>query len=134
VFPVREAGKPVLAAPCADELADDRRIDCRRAHRHDTTVSERWTLKLFADGSEQLHVVRTFVPDDPRLPIEKDAGTSFTTPDGERTVAGKPLQLIGPDGGVRLLGAGLTVFGEDVVVHGRNVLDADLADYYCPSS
>jgi hypothetical protein len=57
-------------------------------------------------GSEQVHVVRTFVSDDPRLPIERGAGTTFIAPDGTRKVVGKPLQLIGPDGGVRILDAG----------------------------
>ena len=98
-----------------------------------TTVSERWSLKTFPDGSERLQVVRTFVPDDPRIPVEKGAGSSFTAADGTRVVTGKPLQLFDPDGGVLLLGAGLTIFGEQgVVVRGRNSLDVDLADHYCP--
>ncbi len=98
-----------------------------------TTVRERWTLKTFPDGSERLQVVRTYVPDDPRIPVEKGAGSGFTAPDGTRVVTGKPLQLFDPDGGVLLLGAGLTIFGEqEVIVRGRNALDVDLADYYCP--
>jgi hypothetical protein len=67
------------------------------------------------------------------LPIEKGAATTLFSPDGSRTVVGKPVQLIGPDGGVRLLDAGWVQFGDDVTVRGPHpFLDADLADYYCP--
>ena len=98
-----------------------------------TTVTERWSLKEFPDGSSIFHVTRTFVPADPRIPIEKGAGTTFTAPDGTRTVVGKPLHLIGRRGGVVLLDAGRIVFGDDVTVRGPHPsLDADLAPYYCP--
>lgn len=100
-----------------------------------TTLTQQFTVKVFPDGSEQIHVVRTFVPDDPRLPIEKGAATTFVAPDGTRTVVGKPIQLIGPDGGVRLLDAGWIGFFDDPVIRGPHPsLDADLAPYYCPSS
>jgi hypothetical protein len=98
-----------------------------------TTLTQVFSVKTFPDGSEQVHVVRTFVSDDPRLPIERGAGTTFVAPDGTRTVIGKPIQLIGPDGGVRLLDAGLVEFGDELVVRGPHPsLDADLAEYYCP--
>jgi hypothetical protein len=105
-----------------------------------TTLTERWTFKEFTDGSTQLHVTRTFVPDDPRIPVEKGAGSSFTTPDGARTVVGKPIQLFDPDGGITLLAAGLTEFdefGAVLTVHGHNpdldaILANDLAAFYCP--
>jgi hypothetical protein len=101
-----------------------------------TTLTERWTFKEFADGSTILHVNRTFVPDDPRIPVEKGAGSSLTAPDGTRTVVGKPTQLFDPDGGIRLLDAGLAVFdplGDILVLHGHSEsLGADLAPFYCP--
>jgi hypothetical protein len=99
-----------------------------------TTLTQRSTVKVFEDGSEQVQVVRTFVADDPRIPIERGAGTSFIAPDGTRTVVGKPIQLIGPDGGVRLLDAGLVTFGNELLVRGPHPsLDVDdLAPYYCP--
>lgn len=100
-----------------------------------TTVTERWSSKVYADGSEIFHVVRTFVPDDSRIPIEKGAATAFFATDGSRRVVGKPLQLFKPEGGVLLLGAGLVQFdaaGEVVMSRGPNPLDVDLADYYCP--
>jgi hypothetical protein len=53
------------------------------------------------------------------LPIERGAATRFIAPDGTETVVGKPLQLIGPDGGVRILDEGWVEFGEEVIVRGR---------------
>lgn len=102
-----------------------------------TTLTQTFSVKTFPDGSEHVHVVRTFVPDDPRIPIERGAATAFVAPDGTRTVIGKPLQLLGPDGGVRLLDAGLVEFGDELVIHGRHDElvfdpDVDLASYYCP--
>jgi hypothetical protein len=103
-----------------------------------TTVTERWTLLAYADGSEVLHSVRTFVPDDPRIPIEKGAATSFIAPDGSRRVVGKPIQLFYPDGGVKTLDAGQATFDERgtlVDTRGRDdfiVGSTSDADLYCP--
>lgn len=101
-----------------------------------TTVTERWSLKKFADGSETFHVVRTFVPDDPRIPIEKGAATSFFGADGSKTVVGTPIHLFGPGGGTTLIDAGRALFEADgnlTAVNGPHPsLDADLVEYYCP--
>ena len=103
-----------------------------------TTVTERWTLKEFPDGSQIFHVNRRFVPDDPRIPVEVGAATSFFAPDGSKTTVGKPTQLFYPDGGIRLLDAGRVVFspeGDIVSRHGRiESLGVDLAPFYCPSA
>lgn len=102
----------------------------------DTTLTERWTHKQFSDGSETLHVVRTFDPADPRLPVEKGAATSFTAADGSRRVAGKPFQLIWAHGGVTVVDAGWVLFdpaGNLVEMRGPHpFLSADPADLYCP--
>jgi hypothetical protein len=102
----------------------------------ETTLTEKWTHKQFADGSETLQVVRTFVPADSPFPIEKAAGTSFTAPDGSRRVVGKPIQLIDRPGGVRLLDAGWVLFdpeGNIVEMRGPHpFLSADLVEAYCP--
>lgn len=101
-----------------------------------TTVTERWSLKTFADGSQTFQVVRKFVPDDPRIPIEKGAGTSFFGADGSKTVVGKPTHLLGPDGGTTLIDAGRALFdahGNLTAANGPHPsLDADLVEYYCP--
>lgn len=99
-----------------------------------TTLVERWTWKEFADGSATLHVVRTYFPDDPRIPIEKAAATSFFTPEGTQRVVGKPIHLISQDGGgTTILDAGWIEFGEQLVVRGPHPsFDVDLAAYYCP--
>jgi hypothetical protein len=103
-----------------------------------TTVTERWTLTIHSDGSEVFHNVRTFVPADSRIPIEKGAATSFNAPDGSRSVVGKPIQLFYPDGGVKTLDAGMAIFDEHgalVDVRGRHdfiVGSSSEADLYCP--
>ena len=102
-----------------------------------TTVTERWTLKIYPDGSEVFHDVRTFVPADRRIPVEKGAGTSFTALDGWRRVVGKPIQLFYPDGGVKTLDAGQAIFdanGDLVDVRGRHdfITGSDKAELYCP--
>ena len=102
-----------------------------------TTVTERWTLTIYPDGIEVFHNVRTFVPDDSRLPIEKGAATSFTAPDGSRRVVGKPIQLFYPGGGVKALDAGQAIFdanGDLVDVRGRHdfIVGGDEAALYCP--
>ena len=101
-----------------------------------TTVTERWSLKTFPDGSEVFHIVRTFVPDDPRIPVEKGAGTSFFAPDGSKTTVGTPTHLFGSAGTI-LIDAGRVLFDADGNVASANgphpALDADLAEYYCPS-
>ena len=100
-----------------------------------TTLTERWTFKEYPDGSATFHNVRTFVPDDPRIPIEKGAATSFIAPDGSRTVVGKPIHLIGPKG-VRIRDAGRIVLdasGDVLSVNGPHpAYGVDLASYYCP--
>lgn len=99
-----------------------------------TTVTERWTLKEFADGSAILHVNREFIPDDPRIPIERGAGTSFFAPDGTKTAVGRPTQLFAQDGRrLLLLDAGRVVFGDEITIRGHvESLGVDLAPYYCP--
>jgi hypothetical protein len=82
-------------------------------------------------------VVRTFVPEDRRIPIEKGAATSFIAPDGSRTVIGSPTRLFDPDGGIRLIDAGRGVLdknGELVGYSGQlvSLFVDDLAPYYCP--
>jgi hypothetical protein len=102
-----------------------------------TTLTERWTFTDYGGGRMRLHVVRTFVPDDPRIPIEKGAGSRFIEPDGTEIVVGTPLLLFDPDGGVQALDAGRVVFGDDISAHGRQDLsiedlEGDLSSYYCP--
>lgn len=100
-----------------------------------TTLTQRWSSTRYPDGSERVHVVRTFVPEYPRLPIEKGAGATFIAPDGSRTVVGKPIHLI-RSGGTTLLDAGRVQLDDEGNVTAMNgphpSLDADLAEYYCP--
>jgi hypothetical protein len=81
-----------------------------------------------------LHVNRYFVPDDPRIPRERGAGTSFFAPDGTQTTVGSPTRVYATDGrGLVLLDAGRVVFGEDITIRGHvDSFDVDLAEVYCP--
>jgi hypothetical protein len=103
-----------------------------------TTLTERWTWTEFSDGSATLQVVRTFVPDDPRLPIEKGAGFNRMSPDGTETVTGSPLLLYWPKStgkhGVMVIAAGQAVFSDDdATFRGRtpDLSDEAIDQYYC---
>ena len=106
-----------------------------------TTLTEYWTFKSFPDGSAIFHNVRTFVPDDPRIPIEKGHGTSHIAPDGTRRVTGAPLILFYPKGDPRgrvVIAAGQAIFGDNITYHGHDLFngqhpdDVDMSPYYCP--
>jgi len=118
-----------------DTFDDDLYLDlCGITTR--TTVTERWSLETYPDGSQVFHDVRTFRSEDPRLPVEKGAATAFYAADGSWRVVGKPIQLIGADGGTVLLDAGWISFdadGDVSAVRGPHPSkEVDLADYYCP--
>ena len=130
------SGKPVIErGSSVDVFADDFILDlCGIATT--TTLTQRFEVKTFPDGSQQVHVTRTFVSDDSRLPIEKGDGTSFIDAHGIQTVTGTPIHLIGPDGGTRLIDAGRVTFANELDVRGPHpsLFVPDLAPYYCPAS
>jgi hypothetical protein len=98
-----------------------------------TTVTEHWTLTTYADGSQRFRDSRTFVSDDPRLPIEQGAGMSYWDANGVQTVHGSPIRLRRPGEGIILLDAGRVVFSDPPVIRGPHPsLGMDLADVYCP--
>ena len=135
--PTQAAGPVWISDAYTETFFDDFIFDLCGVETY-TTVTERWTLKVYPDGSEVFHSVRTFVPDDPRIPVEKGAATSFNAPDGSRRVVGKPIQLFYPDGGVKTLDAGQAIFDEHgalVDIRGRHDLivgSTSEADLYCP--
>jgi hypothetical protein len=104
-----------------------------------TTLKERWTFTEFADGSAHFQNVRTFIPDDIRIPIEKGAGSSHIAPDGTRRVTGSPFRIYNRlTGGVTVIAAGnvtLDPDGNPLRVRGQfpDMSDAALATYYCPA-
>ena len=107
----------------------------------DTTWKEQDTLKTWPDGSQTFHTERSFIPADPRLPIERGAGTSYfhsSDPASLYRIDGKPIQLIAQrGGGVTALDAGLTILGDPLVHHGHlSVGPSDdpeyLRTFYCP--
>ena len=103
-----------------------------------TTLKERWTFTEFADGSAHFQNVRTFIPDDVRLPIERGAGSSHIAPDGTRTVTGSPFRVYDRHGGgILVIAAGdvrLDADGNPLRIRGQlpDMSDEALAGYYCP--
>lgn len=128
------AGKPAIERGSSVEtFADDFILDlCGIATT--TTLTQHFVVQTYPDGSQQVHVTRTFASADPRIPIEKGSGTSFYDANGVQTVAGTPIHLIGAHGTV-LLDAGLVTFADELDVRGPHpsLLVPDLAPYYCPS-
>jgi hypothetical protein len=98
-----------------------------------TTVTERWTLTTYADGSQRLTDSRKFVPQDRRIPIEYGSGMSYWDANGVQTVHGSPIRLQRRGEGIILLDAGFVTFSDDPTVHGPHPsLGLDLAPLYCP--
>lgn len=103
-----------------------------------TTLKERWTFTEFADGSAHFQDVRTFIPDDVRIPIERGAGSSHIAPDGTRRVTGSPFRVYDRQGGgVMVIAAGnvtLDPDGKPLRIAGQlpDMSDEALASYYCP--
>jgi hypothetical protein len=98
-----------------------------------TTVTERWTLTTYADGSQRFTNSRRFEPRDARIPIEYGAAMSTWDANGVQTVHGSPIRLQFRGGGIVLLDAGFVTLGDDPTIHGPHPsLDLDLADLYCP--
>src|SRR5688500_14807884 len=85
--PADAAGPTIFQERFTERFADDFFLELCGIETF-TTWTQHHTVKIFPDGSEQIHVVRTFVPDDPRLPIERGAATNFIAPDGTERVVG----------------------------------------------
>jgi hypothetical protein len=143
---VATVGSAVLAGSAGAAAPTDQVSDSYTVRFHDplcgvdqwTTLTERWTWTEFADGSATLQVVRSFVPDDPRLPVEKGSGVNHISADGTETVTGAPLRLFWPEStgkhGVMVVAAGRAVFSEaGATFRGTNpdLSDEALDRYYC---
>jgi hypothetical protein len=64
-------GKPVIErGSFVEPFADDFIFEACGIETT-TTLTQRFEVTTFPDGSQQIHVTRTFVSDDPRIPIEK---------------------------------------------------------------
>jgi hypothetical protein len=98
-----------------------------------TTVTERWTLTTYADGSQRFTNSRKFVPADTRIPIEYGGAMSTWDANGVQTVHGSPIRLQRRGEGVILVDAGFVTLSDDPTVHGPHPsLGLDLAALYCP--
>lgn len=99
-----------------------------------TTVTERWTLTTYADGTQRFTNSRKFVPVDPRFPIEYGAAMSTWDTNGVQTVHGSALRLQRRGEGITLLYAGFHRLSEDPTIRGPFPvsLQSTLSEYYCP--
>lgn len=124
--PTQEQGRVV------ETFADDLLLDLCGIDTT-TTMTQHFHVTTFPDGSQLVHETRTFVSADPRVPIEKGAGTSHWTADGIQTVTGTPIHLISDQGTV-LLDAGRVTFADELDVRGPHpsLFVPSLAPYYCP--
>jgi hypothetical protein len=100
-----------------------------------TTKTERLVIKRFPDGTETVHVVVEYVPDDPSIATERYARTDIYEVDGSITIKGLGVRLYRKGEGTIILAAGWVRFDEDGdLVDGRgphDFLDTDPADVYC---
>ncbi len=128
------AQRPQIERGRTHETVDDDLIRDVCGIEAQVTIDERWSLTSYDDGSAVLHVQRTYVSSDPRIPLEKGAGTTFIAADGSRRVVGKPLHLIGEH--EVLVDAGWIEFDADGEVTDQrgphDGLTMDLEDLYCP--
>jgi hypothetical protein len=99
----------------------------------DTTKTERLVIKRFPDGSETVHVVVEYVPDDPSIATERYARTEIYGVDGSITIKGLGVRLYRKGEGTIIRAAGWVRFDEDGVIgHGpHDFLETDPADVYC---
>lgn len=130
-------GKPVIRSGVFVDTFDDDYIFELCGIETTTTETQRWQVKTFPDGSQQVHVVRTYVTADPRIPMEKGAATAVYDAAGNRTVVGTPIHLMGPRGTVVLDAGRATLDVEENLLDVRGphpIAQAgdDLAQFYCP--
>jgi hypothetical protein len=100
----------------------------------DTTQTQRTTIKTFPDGSQTVHRIAEWVPDDPSIASERWGRTDRIAPDGTLTIVGLAIRLyrqgegtiIRDAGWVRVLEYGRVVRGPHPFLGGT-----DPADVYC---
>jgi hypothetical protein len=126
-------GKPTVEREAIEVTFFDEFILDICAVETNTTLTQRMTTKTFPDGSQTVHVVADFVPDDPNIASERDAFTDFVAPDGTVTTKGLAIRLYRQGEGTVIRDAGWVRFLEDgLVVRGPHpFLNTDPADVYC---
>jgi hypothetical protein len=99
----------------------------------DTTQTQRTTIKTFPDGSQTVHRIAEWVPDDPSIASERWGRTDRIAPDGTLTIVGLAIRLYRQGEGTIIRDAGWIRFLEDgLVVRGPHTfLDTDPADVFC---
>jgi hypothetical protein len=99
----------------------------------ETTQTQRTIIKTFPDGSQTVHRIAEWVPDDPSIASERWARTDRIAPDGTLTIVGLAIRVFRHGEGTIIRDAGwVRVLEDGLVVRGPHpFLDTDPADVYC---
>jgi hypothetical protein len=126
-------GKPTVEREVVTETFVDEFIFDICGVETNTTLTQRMTTKTFPDGSQTVHVVAEFVPEDPSIASERAAWTDFVEPDGTVTTKGLAIRLYRQGGGTIIRDAGWVRFLDGgLVVRGPHpFLETNPADVYC---
>jgi hypothetical protein len=126
-------GKPTVERAVVEEaFFDDFTLDiCGVATN--TTLTQRTTTQTWPDGSQTVHIVAEFVPENPSIASERFARTDLYEPDGSVTIKGLAIRLYRNGEGTIIRDAGWVRFMEDgLVVRGPHpFLETDPAEVYC---
>lgn len=90
---LKHGGKPAVEREVIEDTFFDEFILDICGVETNTTLTQRITTKTFPDGSQTVHVVAEFVPDDRRIASERDAFTDVVAPDGTLTTKGLAIRL-----------------------------------------
>lgn len=90
---LKHGGKPAVEREVIEDTFFDEFILDICGVETNTTLTQRITTTTFPDGSQTVHVVAEFVPDDRRIASERDAFTDVVAPDGTLTTKGLAIRL-----------------------------------------
>jgi len=126
-------GKPTVEREVVEETYFDDFIYDLCGVETNTTLTQRITIKTFPDGTETVHSVSLYVPDDPSIASERNARTDIFAPDGTYTIKGLGIRLFTADDRVIVVGAGwLRVTDDGMEIRGPDrYFESDPVDLYC---
>jgi hypothetical protein len=129
-----DGGQPVVERDVIHETFFDDFILEICGVETDTTQTQRTTIKTFPDGSQTVHRIAEWVPDDPSIANERWGRTDRIAPDGTLTIVGLAVRLYRQGEGTIIRDAGwVRVLEDGQVVRGPHPYlgSTDPADVYC---
>jgi hypothetical protein len=126
-------GKPTVEREVIHETFFDDYIFEICGVETNTTQTQRTTIKTFPDGSETVHRIAEWIPDDPSIASERWGRTDRIAPDGTLTIVGLAIRLYRQGEGTIIRDAGwLRILEDGLVVRGPHpFFDTDPAEVYC---